>query len=43
MREVLGLAPAPEFADWLVKMGLMSESGRVRPQSLPSRFAPLIA
>jgi ethanolamine ammonia-lyase large subunit len=43
MREVLGLAPAPEFADWLTKMGLMTEAGRIRPQSLPSRFVPLIA
>jgi len=43
MREVLGLAPAPEFADWLKKMGLMTETGRIRPQSLPSRFVPLIA
>jgi ethanolamine ammonia-lyase large subunit len=43
MREVLGLAPAPEFADWLMKMGLMTEAGRIRPQSLPSRFVPLIA
>jgi ethanolamine ammonia-lyase large subunit len=43
MREVLGLSPAPEFADWLMKMGLMTAAGRIRPQSLPSRFAPLIA
>jgi ethanolamine ammonia-lyase large subunit len=43
MHEVLGLAPAPEFADWLMKMGLMTEAGRIRPQSLPSRFVPLIA
>ncbi len=43
MREVLGLSPAPEFADWLTKMGLMTAAGRIRPQSLPSRFVPLIA
>jgi ethanolamine ammonia-lyase large subunit len=43
MREVLGLSPAPEFADWLMKTGLMTAAGRIRPQSLPSRFAPLIA
>jgi ethanolamine ammonia-lyase large subunit len=43
MREVLGLAPAPEFADWLTRMGLMTETGRIRPRSLPARFAPLIA
>jgi ethanolamine ammonia-lyase large subunit len=41
-REVLGLSPAPEFADWLMKMGLMTAAGRIRPQSLPSRFVPLI-
>jgi ethanolamine ammonia-lyase large subunit len=43
MREVLGLAPAPEFADWLARMGLMTETGRIGPQALPSRFLPLIA
>jgi ethanolamine ammonia-lyase large subunit len=43
MREVLGLAPAPEFADWLMKMGLMTDTGRIRPRALPSRFVPLIA
>jgi ethanolamine ammonia-lyase large subunit len=42
MREVLGLAPAPEFADWLMKMGLMTEARRIRPHSLPSRFVPLL-
>ena len=35
--------PAPEFADWLMKMGLMTETGLVRPQSLPPRFVPLLA
>jgi ethanolamine ammonia-lyase large subunit len=43
MREVLGLAPAPEFADWLAKMGLMTDAGRVRPDVLPSRLVALIA
>jgi ethanolamine ammonia-lyase large subunit len=43
IRETLGLAPAPEFADWLMKMGLMTEKGLVRPQSLPPRFVPLLA
>ncbi len=43
MREVLGLAPAPEFADWLTRIGLMTETGRIRPQAMPSRFLPLIA
>jgi ethanolamine ammonia-lyase large subunit len=43
IREALGLAPAPEFAEWLMKMGLMTEKGLVRPQSLPPRFVPLLA
>ncbi len=43
MRELLGLAPAPEFAGWLMKMGLMTDKGLVRPDVLPSRFVPLIA
>jgi ethanolamine ammonia-lyase large subunit len=43
MRELLGLAPAPEFADWLAKMGLMTEAGRIRPEALPQRFIQLIA
>jgi ethanolamine ammonia-lyase large subunit len=43
MRELLGLAPAPEFADWLIRMGLMTEKGMIRPDMLPSRFVPLIA
>jgi ethanolamine ammonia-lyase large subunit len=43
MRAVLGLAPAPEFADWLMKMGLMTDEGLIRPDVLPSRFAPLLA
>jgi ethanolamine ammonia-lyase large subunit len=43
IREALGLAPAPEFTDWLMKMGLMTENGLVRPQSLPPRFVRLLA
>jgi ethanolamine ammonia-lyase large subunit len=43
IREALGLVPAPEFADWLMKMGLMTETGLVRPQSLPPRFLLLLA
>jgi len=43
MRELLGLAPAPEFADWLANMGLTNEAGRTRPEALPQRFVPLIA
>src|SRR6195256_6480254 len=43
MRELLGLAPAPEFSDWLTKVGLMTDEGLVRPDVLPPRFVPLLA
>jgi ethanolamine ammonia-lyase large subunit len=43
MRALLGLAPAPEFADWLTRMGLMTDKGLIRPDVLPSRFVPLLA
>jgi ethanolamine ammonia-lyase large subunit len=42
VRQILGLAPAPEFADWLAKMGLMTDQGLIRPDLLPSRFVPLL-
>jgi ethanolamine ammonia-lyase large subunit len=42
VRQLLGLAPAPEFADWLVEMGLMNDQGLIRPENLPSRFVPLL-
>ena len=42
VRQILGLAPAPEFADWLVGMGLMTSGGLIRPDTLPSRFIPLL-
>jgi ethanolamine ammonia-lyase large subunit len=42
VRQILGLAPAPEFADWLAEMGLMTDQGLVRPDLLPSRFVPLL-
>jgi ethanolamine ammonia-lyase large subunit len=32
VRAALGLRPAPEFEDWLMRMGLMDESRRVRPR-----------
>ena len=41
-RETLGLRPAPEFENWLAAMGLMTETGLVRPEVLPARFAPLL-
>jgi ethanolamine ammonia-lyase large subunit len=43
MRDLLGLAPAPEFADWLVRMGVMTDRGLIEPDALPSRFLRLIA
>src|SRR5580658_8560121 len=42
VRQLLQLAPAPEFADWLQAMGLMTAEGLVRPDALPARFAPLL-
>jgi ethanolamine ammonia-lyase large subunit len=30
VREVLGLRPAPEFLDWLTRLGILDESGRIR-------------
>src|SRR5450432_354540 len=41
-RQMLGLKPAPEFADWLTSVGLMNERGLIRPDTLPSRFIPLL-
>jgi ethanolamine ammonia-lyase large subunit len=43
MRGLLGLAPAPEFADWLARMGLVTDRGMIAPDALPPRFLPLIA
>ena len=30
VRQVLGLEPAPEFRDWLARMDLLTDDGRVR-------------
>lgn len=43
IREMLDLAPAPEFAEWLTKMGVANERGRPKPQALPASFLPLLA
>ena len=43
VRELLGLAPAPEFADWLSATGIMTSRGVIRPDALPPRFVPLLA
>lgn len=32
-RQILGLRPAPEFEDWLLKVGLCDENGQLRPPS----------
>jgi ethanolamine ammonia-lyase large subunit len=32
VRAALGLRPAPEFEDWLIRMGLMDEMRRIRPR-----------
>jgi ethanolamine ammonia-lyase large subunit len=35
VRETLGLRPAPEFMDWLTRIGILAEDGRIRdPQQL---------
>ncbi len=43
VRQLLGLAPAPEFAEWLAANGLMNDKGLVRPDALPPRFVPLLS
>jgi ethanolamine ammonia-lyase large subunit len=43
VREILGRRPAPEFEAWLAAMGLVTETGLVRPEVLPAQFAPLLA
>ena len=42
MRELYGKRPAPEFADWLQRQGLMDKAARIRPASLPGRFRALL-
>ena len=34
LRDALGLRPAPEFADWLARVGLADAAGRLRPRAL---------
>jgi ethanolamine ammonia-lyase large subunit len=43
VRQMLGLTPAPEFAAWLRKMGVMDDRGNVRPQTPAAPFLPLLA
>jgi ethanolamine ammonia-lyase large subunit len=42
MRDLYGRNPAPEFAAWLAKQGLMDSANRIRPGELPSRFRALL-
>jgi len=41
-RELLELSPAPEFEEWLDRQGLRDGAGRIRPVSLPTKFAKLL-
>jgi ethanolamine ammonia-lyase large subunit len=34
VREVLGLRPAPEFMDWLTRLGILDDGGRIRDPRL---------
>ena len=43
IRQILNLQPAPEFAKWLMGLGLMNEAGWVRPDALPAELFPLLA
>jgi ethanolamine ammonia-lyase large subunit len=40
LRAMLGLRPAPEFEDWLVRMEIADRQGRIRP---PGPEAPRLA
>jgi ethanolamine ammonia-lyase large subunit len=40
LRAMLGLRPAPEFEDWLVRMEIADRQGRIRP---PNPEAPRLA
>jgi ethanolamine ammonia-lyase large subunit len=42
MRGLFGRPPAPEFADWLARCGLVDTAGRIRPATLPARFRALL-
>ena len=42
VRKVLGLKPAPEFEQWLVKQGIMSEEGMLLPVEEKHRLLQLI-
>jgi len=42
MRDLLGKKPAPEFARWLARQGLLDDAARIRPQTLPAQFKALL-
>ena len=42
VRQMLGLKPAPEFEEWLMRMGMTDDRGRVRRQPLPEAFTPML-
>jgi ethanolamine ammonia-lyase large subunit len=42
MREVFGCRPAPEFEDWLARIGLTDDAGRIRPGALPVSLRALL-
>ena len=42
MREVFGRRPAPEFEDWLERIGLTDGAGRIRPNRLPLQLRTLL-
>jgi len=42
VRRVLGLKPAPEFEEWLAKMGI-ADDGEASRARLPDAVAPLLA
>ena len=41
-RRLLGLKPAPEFEDWLARMGLADAGGTAGPAALPGRMRELL-
>jgi ethanolamine ammonia-lyase large subunit len=44
LRRILGLRPAPEFEQWLARMGITDACGLIQePATLPAALAPLLA
>ncbi len=38
LRHLLGRKPAPEFADWLARMALLDDRGRLPPPAASNAF-----